>query len=253
MNTSFLKKSLISLLAAGTLLTLAGCNNNGGGGGGGVVIIDPIAYAWFDVYGNGCATGEPRPGCNYFWYDGQLVKMMDFEDPYFNDYYYNLTYDYYTFYLNGVLYEYSGWAWISPTGIIYDEYGNALNQRNGRGRDVVADVAKQEEDIVLTAGKDFAARYSLSEEKGVQIARSLNEWAKLGKERAKTDADLAEFSQKLYGVDYSQVKAALEAAVAGNNEALKATVAEAAKNWGTSEENMKDVLKGWYKNVPGLE
>jgi len=177
---------------------------------------------------------------------------MDIEDPYFDAYYYNLVYDYYTYSLNGVVYEFTGWAWISGTGIIYDEFGNSLNQRQGRGRDIVANVATIEKDFISEVGKEFAARYSLSDEKGIQIARSLNEWAKLGKERAKTDADLAAFSEKLYGIDYSKIKVALEAAMKGNEEAMNSTIAEAAKNWGTSEENMKGVLKAWYGSVPGL-
>lgn len=217
--------------------------------------VDPNIYAWFDLYGYGCATASagPRPGCNYYWYSGQLIKIMDFEDPYFNAYYYNLIYDYYTYYLNGVLYEFTGWAWISPTGIIYDEYGNALNQRLGRGRDVIADVATQEQEVVLEAGKNFAAKYSLSEEKGIQIARALNEWANIGKDRAKTEADFKEFSMKLYGIDYNQVKNAVMEAAAGNDAAINSTIAEAARNWGTSEETMKDVLKTWYGGIVGIQ
>lgn len=249
MKMSLLKKSLIGLLALAGAVTLNGCSS----GGGTVIIQDPIVYAWYDVYGNGCSTGNPRPGCNYYWYSGQLIKIMDFEDPYFNEYYYNLTYDYYTFYLNGVLYEFTGWAWVSPTGIIYDEYGNALNQRNGRGRDVIGSVAAAELEIVEEAGKQFAERHSLSLEKGIQVARALHDWANLGKERAKTDADLAEFSEKLYGIDYSQVKAALEEAARGNEEAMRETVSLAAQNWGTSPETMKEILKNWYGNMPGLE
>jgi hypothetical protein len=280
LSSKMFSKSLMTLACISTLAGLTSCNegsgssgggagtiiivgggggggsggNSGGGGGTGGGTVDINVNAWFDVFGNGCATATsgPRPGCNYYWYSGQLVKIMDVEDPYFDAYYYNLVYDYYTYSLNGVVYEFTGWAWISQTGIIYDEYGNALNQRQGRGRDIVGDVANVEIDFITEAGKEFAARYSLSEEKGIQVAHSLNEWAKLGKERAKTDADLAEFSTKLYGIDYVKVKAALEEAIKGNESAMKETVAEAAKSWGTSEENMKGVLKAWYGSVPGL-
>ncbi len=249
LNSKLLMASMMALGLAGV-----GCNSSGGGGGGGV-IIDPIVYVWYDMYGNGCSTSSPRPGCNFYWYDSAtLVKIMDFEDPYFTQTYYNLTYfDYKEFYLNGVLYYTSGWLWESPTGIIYDEYGNALNKKKGRSRDIVGDVAKQETAIVEKAGREFAAKNSISAEKGIQVAKALNEWAKMGKDRQRTDADIAAFTERLYGVDYSKVKSALENAEKGDKALLNETISDAAKNWGISSENMKGMLKRWYKNVPGLE
>ncbi|MBS1963679.1 MAG: hypothetical protein JST04_15800 [Bdellovibrionales bacterium] len=255
MKKSLIKNSLMGLAGLAMMAGLSACNG-GGGGGGGVIIIDPVVYAWFDVYGNGCATAAqgPGPGCNYYAWGSDLVKIMDFEDPYFNDYYWP-EYNTWDYYLNGVLYEYTGWGWVSPTGILYDDYGNALNKKKGSGgRDMVRDVAKAESKIVEKAGKDLAAKYNLSVSKGVQIARTLNDWAKIGKQRAKTEKDFAEFSQKLYGVDYTRVKKAVLSAMNGDKADMKATVADAAKNWGTNEETMKQVLKNWYHDqVPGLE
>jgi hypothetical protein len=258
MKKSILKKSLIGLAGVVMLAGLAGCNGGSGGGssGGGVIIIDPVVYAWYDVYGYGCATAAagPSPGCNYYAYGSDLVKIMDFEDPYFNSSYFP-QYDYWTYYLNGVLYEYDGWAWLSPNGVLYDDAGNALNKKKGSGgRDMVRNVAQAEDKVVQKAGKDLAAKYGLSVSKGVQIARTLNDWSKIGKQRVKTDADIAAFSQKLYGVDYNRVKSAVLSAMNGDKAAMKATVADAAKNWGTNEETMKKVLKNWYHDqVPGLE
>ncbi len=251
MNMSLIKRSIVGLGLLVASASFTGCETTVVSGGGGIV-IDPVVYAWYDMYGHGCSTSTPRPGCNFYYYSGELVKIMDFEDPYFTYDYYNLVYDYWTFYLNGILYEYDGFAWLSPTGILYDEYGNALNQKKSRGRNTVAEVAKQEANIVEGAGKEFAAKYSLSVDKGIQIARALNQWAKLGKERAKTEKDLAEFTSKVYGVDYSQVKKAILEAQAGEDKLLKQTVSEAAKNWGTSEENMKEVLKTWYRGQLAL-
>lgn len=182
------------------------------------------------------------------------MKIMDFEDEYFNDS--NILKDQvWTYYLDGYYYDYVGWGWKSPNGIIYDYNGNALNKKKGSGgRDIVRSVAKAENAVVAKAGKELAARYSLSAAKGVQIARTLNDWAKIGKSRAKTEKDFSEFSQKLYGVNYLKVKSAILAAAAGDREQMQQTVAQAARNWGTNEETMKQVLRTWYKGqVPGLE
>lgn len=253
MKMSLKQKIAMGLAALASISLLNGCSSGGGGsggggGGGGVVIIDPIVYAWFDVYGKGCATATagPRPGCNFYYSSGSLVKIMDFEDPYFTAQYYNLTFDYYTYLLNGVTYEFTGWAWISPTGIIYDENGNALNQRNGRGRDVIGDIAQSEEEFVEEVGADFAAKHNLTLDRGIQVARALNEWSKIERDRSKTEADVAEFSEKLYGVNYNTMKVALEEAMRGNNDRMRAAVAESAASWGTSEETMKEVLRAWY-------
>lgn len=255
---SSLKKILQGLLAASLLAGLFGCNGeviyvNTGGGTGTVnpPIVVPITYAWYDVYGNGCSTSNdgPRPGCNFFWYSSKLVKIIDEEDPYFTAAYYNLKYDTYRYYLNGTLYQYTGFAWISPNGIIYDEYGNALNQKKNKGRDVVADLAKAELNTVVSAGKAFAARYALSDAKGIEIAKTLNDWAKVGKDRIRSEQDLSVFTQRLFGVEYSKVKSALLEAQKGNQEQLNKAIGQAAKSWGTNEEGLKVVLKNWFQGV----
>jgi len=257
MNQSFLNKFLMGVAAIAMLAGFAGCNGGGSNNsGGGVIVIDPIVYAWYDVYGSGCATADqgPSPGCNYYAYGRDLVKIMNFEDPYFKTDYFP-RYDTWTYYLNGVLYQYSGWAWLSPNGVLYDDSGNALNKKKGSGgRDMVRDVAQAEAKIVEKAGQDVAAKYNLSVSRGIQIARTLNDWSKIGKQRAKTEKDFAEFSQKLYGVDYTRVQKAVLNALNGDKAEMKATVADAAKNWGTNEETMKQVLKNWYHDqVPGLD
>ncbi|MBC7692256.1 MAG: hypothetical protein H7222_10845 [Methylotenera sp.] len=225
----------------------SGCNGGGGGGSVTVVTQDPYAPAWYDMYGSSCGHGNPRPGCNYY---SNGWKIIDSEDPYFTSQYYVLNYD--TYYVNG--YYYTGYAWTSPDGVIYDEAGNALNATVSNSRDIIADVAAEETAVVESAGKAFAAKYQLDEKVGIQVARTLNDWATLSKDRSKTSADIEAFTQRLYGVDFNSVKTALTEAATGNNDAMKATVAQAAASWGTSPETMKEILNTWYKNqIPGLE
>ena len=238
---------LQGLVPVAAVFALTGCdgevvyvNNGSGSNPGPVVIVTPITYAWYDVFGNGCATSSagPRPGCNFYWYSTKLVKIIDQEDPYFTAAYYNLKYDSYRYYLNGTLYSYTGFAWISNTGIIYDEYGNALNQKKGKGRDVVGDVARAELKTVITAGKAFASRYALSDTKGIEIAKTLNDWAKIGKDRVRSEQDLSVFTQRLFGVEYSKVKSALSEAQKGNQEQMNKAIGEAARSWGTDRKSV---------------
>jgi hypothetical protein len=240
----------MKVLAGGlmALVSVAAVGCGGGGGGGGVIIGggDPIVQAWYDVYGYRCGSGLPKPGCNFFA-DG--AKIVDVEDPYFDTGYYLEKGTWY--YVDSYGYErsYYGWAWLSDTGILYDEFGYALNESNGSaGRDLIAKAAEQEEAMIQAVGKDFASKYALAEDKGVQIARTLSDWATLGKKRARTDADLADFTQRLYGISVEQAKTALESAKSGDLSALEGLNKEVASNWGTSPETSKEILKAWYKD-----
>jgi hypothetical protein len=233
----------LAMVTGGAAMTvgMSGCTVSGG------IVYDPYYYAWYDVYGYGCSFSLPRPGCNYY-YNGW--KIIDTEDPYYYSHYY-LQYN--TWYIPTTGTYYTGWGWLSPSNILYDYWGNALNSKKNRSRDIVADVSDVENKKVLDVGRAFAAKYSLSDEKGIQVARALNDWATLGKDRSRTEADIAAFTERLYGVDYNKVKGALMDAKRGQTTALRETLAEAAQNWGADEETMKDVLKSWYRDVPGLE
>jgi hypothetical protein len=238
------KKSIgavLSALAAAVLVSA--CGGGGGGGGGGGYYPDPGYKAWYDVYGYKCGSGSPSPGCNFY---ANGLKIIDIEDPYFTSFY-ALEYDTW-FYIDsyGRSSVYTGWAWQAPNGIIYDDWGDALNDESGAGRDFAADVANQEQNIVKTAGEHFAAKYQLDAATGLKVAKVLHDWATLGKDRARTEADIADFTTRLYGVDFNKVKGALAEAMAGDKDAMNAVVDEAAANWMTSPETVKDVLRQWY-------
>jgi hypothetical protein len=234
------KMSLAMLgVAASTLL--AACGGGGGGGGG---YYDPGYGAWYDVYGHTCGY-SPRPGCN-FYSDG--VKIIDIEDPYFKNAYFLQwdTWHYYDSY--GFPETYTGWAWESNNGILYDDFGDALNNTDGQGRDFAADVAQAEKNVVKTAGDYFAAKYGLDAATGQRVARVLKDWATIGKDRARTEKDIADFTQRLYGLDFNKVKNALAEAQKGDLKAIDGLVDEAATNWATTPETMKEILKTWYGN-----
>ena len=235
------KIGLLVVLVLG-LAALAGCH----GGGGYSVHSDPYLQPWYDVYGYHCGSGTPQAGCN-FYSNGD--KIIDAEDPYygpsnmikFGTYLYTDSYGYDR--------TYTGWGWLSSTGILYDDYGSALNEEEGSGsRDLVETAALQEQATVEGAGNRFAETYALSSDAGVRIARTLNDWATLGKKRSRTSADIADFSQRLFGISVEKASGALDAAKLGNSEKLEAVNADVANFWGTSPETAKSILKGWYKD-----
>jgi hypothetical protein len=223
--------------------SLTGCNYNDNYYGGG---YDPYAQPWYDVYGYYCGSGNPSPGCN-FYADGQ--KVADYEDPYYYSSSYTLYYDYWAYTDSyGYSSSYYGWAWLSPDGVLYDEYGYALNESHDDqgGRDLIGDVAQAETQVVTEAGKGFADKYALSEDTGIRVARTLNDWATLGKKRGRTEQDVADFSQRLYGVSLDKAKAALNMAKTGDLSGVESVNTDIAKYWSTDPETSKEILEGWY-------
>lgn len=244
-----MNKKLASLSVSALVMVvgaaLTGCHGpggTGGGGGGG-----PYRQPWYDVYGNYCGSGSPMAGCN-FYADG--TKIIDTEDPYYgtnNEFYYG-TWDYVDSY--GYYQSYYGWAWLSTSGILYDDLGNALNEEGEEeSLDLIGKVAEKEKQVVTAAGKQFASRFALAEATGVSIAKTLNDWATLSKKekRSRTEQDIADFSQRLYGVSLDKTKIALDSAKKGDFSAIERVNADVATYWGTSPETSKAILKGWYK------
>jgi len=174
-----------------------------------VLILSLLAAVGF----SGCYTSV---GAGYY---------SPYYDPYYDSYcYYN--------YCN---YYYDGWG-----NIVYYS-----TPSTGRGRDVVGDVAKQEEKELKQAAEGLVARYALSSEKAVQVAHVLKDWNQLSG-RARTEADYAEFSERLYGMKFTALQSAVVKAYEGDSESLKSAVAQVAQNWGTSEETMREVFTKWY-------
>lgn len=227
------------------MTALSACD---GGGSGECKTCTSTTYtsvptrAWYDVYGHYCGTGNPMAGCN-FYFNGD--KIEDFEDPYFN--YSTLRWATWT-YTDSYGYRdtWTGWGWLSPTGILYDDFGYALNAKDDEGRDILEDAAEQEQNVIDAVGENLAARFELDAEVSVHVAEVLHDWATIGKTRARTNADVADFSKRLYGIDVNEVKDALQGAVKGDKAQLEGVISQAANNWSTTPETMKQILRGWY-------
>jgi hypothetical protein len=211
----------------GALLSFVACNGGG--------TYDYYYDGWYNVYGQEC--GSLGPGCNY-WSDG--LKIVDYEDPYYDGGY--IWDEYYSYY-------YGTYVWESPSGIIYDEWGYALN-RNGVSinRDLIADVGQEQETMIKSAASKFAAKYSLSNEVGLKVAKTLNTWSKLGFTQGRTTDDLKNITKELYGVDFDEAESALKDAVVGQKDKLNKLVNTAAQNWGTNPETMREILNDFHGN-----
>ena len=236
-NTGLLILTLASLTACETVIV------QGGGGG---VYVDPYRRAWYDVYGNQCTSyGYPMAGCN-FYADGS--KITSNQDPYSSSR--TLYFDYWTYTDSyGFRRDFTGYAWLSSTGILYDSYGNALNEMEdaSQSADIITAAAEQEDASSRAAGRTLSQKYALAESAGVSIAKTLQDWAVLGRDRARTQADVEDFSKRLYGVDLSRATRAVKEAAGGNRQALTEVNIDVAAHWGTNPETSKQILSEWYR------
>jgi hypothetical protein len=130
----------------------------------------------------------------------------------------------------------------------YDYYGYYTCDYyyyNGDGttdtsRDMITDIAQAEQQKLDTQAKHYANKFSLSEEQGMKIAKTINDFNAV---KNRSDADVADFAQRLYGVNPAKIVAAAGKAQAGDNTELNSVVAEAAKNFNTTSDNMKSIVK----------
>ena len=237
----------LAVLVGATSGAMSGCNSTVTTTGGGGTTADPYYHAWYDVYGNYCTNGYPESGCN-FYADGTKISANG--DPYSANM--TLYYDLWTYTDSyGTRRSYTGYAWLSTDGILYDSYGDALNELTSTGgsNDVIGDAAAKETQVQTAVGKAFAAKYSLNEDQGITISKTLQDWANLGKDRSRTADDIAAYSQRLYGLDATKTMAALQQAVATQNQQpIEDLNVDVAAHWGTTPEVSKQILKGWYKD-----
>lgn len=129
--------------------------------------------------------------------------------------------------------------------------GTAAHESSDEGRDLIDTVAIHEEAEITEAGKNFAKTHGLSDDKGIHIARTLDSWEALSRKRSRTEADVADFSVRLYGVKVADAQKALDAAAKGDLSSVEAMNAQVAQHWGTTPETSKRILKKWFSKEIG--
>jgi cyclic lactone autoinducer peptide len=139
--------------------------------------------------------------------------------------YYNCYYDYDVY---GYYYEYCVWEYYNSNGEVEVS------------KDIVADVADKEAFALEKAGEFYADKFNLSVDKGMKLAKTIKDFNALSERSA---ADVAEFAEKLYGVNPNALVSAVGSAQVGNNAELDAIIETSAESFNTSTENMKDIVE----------
>lgn len=86
----------------------------------------------------------------------------------------------------------------------------------------------------------FAEKYNLNAEQGMKLAKNI---ADLNALSDRTESDLADFAEKVYGVNPTEAVSAISNAQVGQNAELESLIEKASASFGTDAANMKNIIK----------
>jgi hypothetical protein len=105
--------------------------------------------------------------------------------------------------------------------------------------DISGEVADKEALILNKTAEIYTKKFSLSNDQAMKIARNVTDFQAL---QDRDESDIADFAQKLYGVNPSEIVSAVANAQVGNNEEMNAVIEQAAQNFNTNKETMKAIV-----------
>jgi hypothetical protein len=116
----------------------------------------------------------------------------------------------------------------------------SYSDSSGLSRDILSELEHLDEESIREMGKRYASRFALSDSQGLFLARNIRDVALL---QSRSEQDLADFSERLYGVSPLQIQAALDATHKGERHALNALLEDAAQHFGTDVTTMKTIVR----------
>lgn len=128
----------------------------------------------------------------------------------------------------------------------YWEYYNIAGEVESRELDITSDAADIEAVKLERMAVHYADKFELSSEQALKVAKNVRDYSVL---EDRTSEDIADFAQKLYGVNPDAIVSAVGKAQVGQNAELDALVSEAASNFATSEENTRALIKELHGNA----
>lgn len=125
---------------------------------------------------------------------------------------------------------------------LYDECDYFYYNADGSSidLDIVGEAADVETAVLEKTASIYAEKFSLSTDQAMKVAKNVKDFNALSE---RTESDIADFAQKLYGVNPSEVVSAVASAQVGLNADLDAVIEKAAQNFNTSTDNMKAIVK----------
>ncbi len=148
-------------------------------------------------------------------------------------------------------------TWVSPytandgtvvPGVYADANGYLYERSSAGSKDLEKVAAFAEAAAVAQTSEKLVSQFGLSEERGLQVAKLLNNFSKISKNRAVTTADANSFSKELLGADFSSLQTAIEAGQVGDSSKMNSLIEKAAVVNGVSPEHMSEIISEIVNN-----
>jgi hypothetical protein len=109
-------------------------------------------------------------------------------------------------------------------------------------RDVEKISAAAEKYLVAMMGKQINAKFGLSIDRSMKVAKISNHWRKFSTSRAITDKDASAFSDQLIGANIKDIEVAVKKSMQGEAGDLNTLISKAAQVNGTTPEHISMIM-----------
>lgn len=128
----------------------------------------------------------------------------------------------------------------------YWEYYNADGVKVSSELDMAAVVGDVEQIKLERMADHYSEQFGMSLNQAMKVAKNVQDFTAL---EDRSESDVADFAERMYGVNPSDVVSAVGQAQLGNNQALDALVNEAAQNFNISNESTRALIKELHGNA----
>jgi hypothetical protein len=146
-------------------------------------------------------------------------------------YYYEPTYHYNCY----SVYDY--WGYYVGEECYWEYYSNGELVKEKDIAEITGDIETHK---IERMASFYADKFELSTEQAMKVAKNVKDFSAL---EDRSEEDIADFAEQLYGVNPSSIVSAVGKAQVGQNAELDALIEEASSNFNTSKENTKALIK----------
>ena len=118
------------------------------------------------------------------------------------------------------------------------------------GRDLITQLEKADEARIEAAGRRISEEFALSDDAGLRMARVIRDFQMNTTHR--TEADLADFGARLYGVSPHALLSAVAQAQQGEPDSLNRLIDETAARFQTTPQNLRHVIQVLHGEISYL-
>jgi len=120
--------------------------------------------------------------------------------------------------------------------------GLVFEEANSDKKDLEKIAAEMEGQEVSKAADSLIAKFGLSQERAIEVAKLQNAYSKISSKRSLTRKDQDTLTKQLVGTNYASAQAALEDHLNGDSAKMEELLDKAAEINGTTPEHMTEIL-----------